>query len=220
MKALSRLALVSVVISSAAAAPAAELVEPDTGVGFATQVEVGKESFQCLGAGVRKIFLFKVYAVAFCMPAAQAEGVERSYARSSYPGLVGPALAQKLASDQGFFDALANSPGDKLVEMHMVRTVSRKELADAFHESLSKILPPAKVAKLVAAIPADARDGETALIRSRGSELTIEIGGQLETIHDAETAQAIWRVWLGPDSVSPTLKRSIAEHAVQTTAER
>lgn len=220
MNALRRSACLLTLVFLALPAAAGELVDPSTSVRFATPISVGGETFTCLGAGVRKILFFKVYAVAFCMPEAQAEAVERGYVRSAYPGLVGPALAQELASDQGFFDALANSPGDKLVEMHMVRNVSRKQLADAFRESLSKILPPSKVAALVAAIPSAAREGQTALIHARGDTLIIEIGSQVSTIPDRETAQEIWRVWLGPDSVSPTLKHSLAERAVQPTAAR
>jgi hypothetical protein len=220
MNALRRLLLSAALLAAWPAARAAEIVEPSTGVRFASPVTAGGESFECLGAGVRKIFIFKVYAVAFCMPPGEAQAVERSYAHSAYPGLIGPALAEKLAGDQGFFDVLANSPGDKLVLMHMVRDVSQKQLADAFHDSLSKILPPPKVAVLVAAIPSDARDGQTAVLRSHQGALSIDIGGRVQTIRDPETAQEIWRVWLGPESVSPTLKRSIAERSVQPTAAR
>ncbi|MHB8416767.1 MAG: chalcone isomerase family protein [Myxococcales bacterium] len=219
MSALRRLFLPSLLLLAAVAA-AGEIVEPETSVHFDTRVLVGGETFECVGAGVRKILFFKVYAVAYCVQPGATEAVERTYARSAYPGLVGPALAAKLASDQGFFDALANAPGDKLVEMHMVRNVSRKQLADAFHDSLSKILPAPKVARVVAAVPSDARSGQTALVHSRGGELVIEIGGQLVTIDDPETARVIWRVWLGPDSVTPSLKRSIAERVIQPTAAR
>lgn len=193
-----------------APAGAAELVDSSTGTRFAATAKAGGTEFQCLGAGVRKMFTFKVYAVAYCVDAERADAVE-TLGQALHPDLTGEELAKALENDPRFYDHLQRLPGDKLVIMHMVRDVDREKLADAFRKSLKDVLPREKVEKLVAAIPADVRDGENALIYSSGSSLVIDIGGRQSTVEDAQIAQRLWAVWLGPESVSPSLKHSIAQ---------
>lgn len=209
-----RAALLIGFFASPALAPAgaAELVDSSTGTRFAPTATAGGTEFQCLGAGVRKMLTFKVYAVAYCVDAERADAVE-TLGQALHPDLTGEELAKALENDPRFYDHLQRLPGDKLVIMHMVRDVDRAKLADAFRKSLKDVLPREKVEKLVAAIPADVRNGENAILYSNGPNLVIDIGGRQSTLEDAQIAQRLWSVWLGPESVSPSLKRSIAQNA-------
>ncbi len=194
-------------------APAAsELVDSSTGTRFATTAKAGGTEFECLGAGVRKMFAFKVYAVAYCVDEERADAVDE-LGKELHSSLSGEELARALEDDPSFYQHLQRLPGDKLVILHMVRDVDRQKLADAFRKSLRDVLPREKVEKLVAAIPADVRSGENALLFSSGESLVIDIGGRQSAIQDAQIARELWSVWLGPESVSPSLKRSIAENA-------
>ncbi len=200
-----------------ASAAATDLVDHSTGTRFGQRASAGGTDFECLGAGVRKIFTFKVYAVTYCVDAERAEGLDE-FAGQLHPNLQGEELAAALEKDSRFFDYLASLPGDKLVVMHMVRDVGRDKLADAFRKALKDVLPPDKVERLVGAIPSDAHNGENALLYSSGSKLVIDIAGRQQTIDDSLIAHKLWTVWLGPDSVSPSLKRSLAKNAASTRA--
>jgi hypothetical protein len=208
----SALLLASMLIPTLAPAQASELVDSSTGTRFASSATAGGTEFECLGAGVRKMFTVKVYAVAYCVEAERADAVD-VLAHALHPNLSGDELTKALEDDPVFYDHLGRLPGDKLVIMHMVRDVDRAKLADAFRKSLKDVLPPEKVEKLVAAIPSDVRGGENALLYSSGSQLVIDIGGRQSRIDDAQIANQLWTVWLGPDSVSPSLKHSLAQSA-------
>ena len=214
-RALPSLLALSVLV--AAWAHAADLVDPSTGTRFGQRATAGATEYECLGAGVRKIFTFKVYAVTYCVDTERAEGLDE-FAGQLHPNLEGEELAKALEKDGRFFEHLASLPGDKLVVMHMVRNVGRDQLADAFSKALKDVLPPDKVEKLVAAIPGDAHNGENALLYSDGSRLFIDIAGRQQTIDDLQISRKLWTVWLGPDSVSPSLKSSLARNAASTRA--
>jgi hypothetical protein len=48
------------------------------------------------------------------------------------------------------------------------------------------------------------------LLHSHGGTLFIDIGEQSKRIDDELVAKGMWKVWLGPDGVSPSLKESLA----------
>lgn len=212
MKLASALALVAFLLSSAPAA-AQKVKDDSTGISFDVRQEVAGVGYTCLGAGVRKILVFKAYAVTFCLEQSVAEQTVRGYVEKAHPNLKGEDLVDALEDDPKFFEHLIDAKGDKLVIMRVVRNISRDQVADAFRDSLSEILPESKVAKLVETIPGDIKDGQSAKLYSKGSSLTIDIAGAGKTIDDADIAKKLWWVWLGPSGATPSLKDSIAARA-------
>ncbi len=211
----SLIAIAAACLTPIVAGAAAPLVDKETGVTFPPTQNIDGTNFQCLGAGVRKVLIVNVYSAAYCLEAGSMQPV-LDYV-STVRGSTGKPsdLAHKLEKDKEFYRTLVETPGGKLLVMHLVRDVTRKELEKAFRESLAKVLPPEKVNELVATIPGNGRNGEEIRIWSAGSTLTIDIAGNAKKLDDAEIAQKIWWVWLGKDSVSPALKKSIANRLAQ-----
>lgn len=204
------LPILAACLAAIPSARASDLKEPSTGISFPMEKTVGGTTFRCLGAGVRKVLVFKAYAAAFCLEKSQALAVPKAFAEAKYPALQGDALAEALQRDPAFFEALMAAPGDKLVILRTVRDIPREKMADAFRDGLAGVLSPDRIETLVAAIPGDIAEGDSALIYSSGSRLTIDVGGRRQTLEDAETARKLWGVWLGKKSVAPSLKSSIA----------
>lgn len=198
---------------AAAAAPEA-LKEESTEISFPSQTTVGDATYQCLGTGVRKLLFLKVYAMTFCLEAGHADAVVQSAVSTATDGKSLSEIAAGLEHNEKFFDALATAPGGKLVTLHLVRDVNAARLASAFRDSLANVLPPAKIETLVSTIPGDAHKDQLVQIFSDHNDVTtIDIDGARKTVKDADIAQNIWRVWLGPKSVAPSLKKSIAHNA-------
>jgi hypothetical protein len=210
-------AVVSMSVTALAATP--EIVDEATGVHFASTQTVEEHGFTCLGAGARKVFFFKAYAITFCLDTAAVPPTVTRYTQTVLPSKPVEDRADALIHDEKFFDALASAPADKLVVMHMMRDVAQEKFASAFRKSLENVLPAAKIEKLIAAIPRDAKKDETVrLYTSDQKTLTIAIEEQRRVIDDPEIAAKLWRVWLGPDSVTPGLKESIARRALAAEA--
>jgi hypothetical protein len=213
---MSRLSLCLCLCALALARPAvaaADLVEPSTGIAFPAEQRGPQGTvFTCLGTGLRKVFLFKVYAITFCVdnPAAALAGIPPAEAGQSVDD-----RAERLAQDDAFFDRLLQSETDKAVILRMVRDVSREKNADALRKSLGSVLPAPKVELLINTFPGEAKEGqETRIFSSNQRTVTISMGGATKTLEDPEIAAKLWRVWLGPDSVTPKLKESVARRAV------
>lgn len=212
MRPLAFLALCAFLVASAPA-EAQKVRDDSTGIAFDVRQEIAGVRYSCLGAGVRKILFFKAYAVTFCLEQSVAQATVRDYVAKTYPNLKGEDLADELEDDPKFFQRLVEAKGNKLVIMRVVRNVSRDQVANAFRDSLEELLPGPKVAKLVDTIPGDIKDGQSARLYTKGTTLTIDIAGQAKTIDDADIAQKLWWVWLGPSGATPSLKTSIARRA-------
>lgn len=198
-------------LAAPAAAQSKPIVDESTGVKFDAEITADGTTYRCLGAGVRKVFLFKAYAVTYCLESGKVDDTLVPFLKKEHEGAKGGALADALEDDQRFFDALASARGDKLVVMRLVRDISKDQIAGAFRDSLSDVLSKPQVDKLIDTIPGDAKDGQKILLHSHGDKLVIDIAGNAKTIEDKEIASKLWRVWLGPDSVTPSLKESIAQ---------
>jgi hypothetical protein len=198
----------------AAVAAPTTFVDDTTGTKFAGTQTANGVTYQCLGAGVRKVFFFiNVYAATLCVETPSVKNVTDYVAGQKAKTPNAADLTDKLIDDQGFFDAILNAPGGKFVIEHLVRNIKREDMAKAFRESLGKVLPAEKVEKLIGLIPGDPHEGQEVKMYSAGNTLTIELNGQANKIEDAEIATKIWGVFLGKDGVSPTLKKSIAKTA-------
>jgi hypothetical protein len=58
-----------------------ELIEDATDLAFDRKPTVGDATYEFLGTGIRKVFLFKIYAIAFCIEASRvAQTVEEDIA--------------------------------------------------------------------------------------------------------------------------------------------
>lgn len=193
---------------------AAPLVEPSSEVSFPEMRKAGGTHYRCLGTGLRKVVFFKVYANTFCIDEAQADTIVKAAVAKNGGGKTGEDLAEALEESRPFFKAIFSSKSDKLIVMHMVRDVSKEKLADAFQESLEKILAQASIDKLKGAMTTDAKEGQEVLFYSQGSKVMVQMGpGKTVEIDDAQIAAKIWRVWLGPSSVTPGLKEDLAARA-------
>jgi hypothetical protein len=167
-----------------------QIVDGATGTKFDEIIEVAGQRYKCLGAGVRKLMVAKVYALAFCVEAAHADALVKSYLEAHHAGLRGEPLFDALRKDPQFFDMLAGTKHNRLVVLKMQRDLSRKQLASNIRRSLSPLLPDEKLDKLDAAITTGAKKGE-------------------------EVTRKLFFVWLGTKSVSPTLREDIVRRAAQ-----
>lgn len=216
----SATALVAAGLALAGLVANAQLREPATGSMFDENVNAGGTQFQCLGTGLRKVFVAKVYAMTYCLEPKAVSQVD-DWVRSHHEARAATAeLTKALRGDGDFYYQLARVPSDRMVVMRMVRNVSQKQLADAFTESLGKVLPAQSTAKLIALVPRDAKEGDTVVIRTKGDTLLFRIGDHENTVTDKEIAQKLWDVWLSPDSVAPSLKDSLADHFARSTGPR
>lgn len=187
------------------------VVDTSTGTRFDEKTEVGGKTYRCLGAGVRKVLFFKAYAAAFCIEAQSFDRIVGAYLAKNHGDKRGEALGKALKRDAAFFEHLESAKANKLVIMQLVRDVSKERIASAFRGSLGEVLPEDRVEKLIATIPGDGEDGQRILLYSQGPVLVIDIAGDAKRVEDELIARKLWRVWLGPDSVTPSLKRAIAE---------
>lgn len=203
---LSALLAALVASSAAATAAAADLLEPATGTRFESQPSVDGTDYECLGAGV---LAAGGYAVSFCIDSDQAEAVDK-LVELVYPDREGASLERQLVRDQDFFDALSEVPGDKMVVLRLVAPTSRSGLAEAFRGALDGKISRRQLDQLSKALPSHLPTGQVALIYTQGSRLVFDFGGAASSVDDEDIAQKLWQTWLGPRSVSPSLKSSIA----------
>jgi len=185
-----------------ARAEGAQIVDRATGTKFDEITRVEGKAYKCVGAGVRKLAVVKVYAIAFCVEVAHA-------------GLRGEALFEALRQDPKFFKTLAGTKHNRLVVLKMQRDLSRKQLATNIRRSLTPLLPEEKLDKLDAAITTGARKGQVVKIYAVGNKLTVDVAGEVRVVEDEEVTRKLFFVWLGTKSVSPTLREDIARRAAQ-----
>jgi hypothetical protein len=190
-----------------------QVIDKTTGTKFDEITEVQGQSYKCLGAGVRKLMVANVYAVAFCVEAAHADALVKSYVESHHPELRGDPLFEALRKDSKFFGALAGTKHNRLVVLKLQRNLSKKQLASNIRRSLSALLPDEKLDKLTAAITAGAQKGQVAKIYAVGSKLTFNVAGAVRVLDDEEVTRKLFFVWLGSKGVSPTLRENIARRA-------
>lgn len=208
-------AALALALLPATALAAPEVIEDRmTGAQFVENPVMDGVPFRCLGVGGRKTFTFKIYSVAFCLERSVADEVTRR-AVDLHPGLVGKKLAEALEKDQRFFDALIAAPGEKMLVLRFARDIDQRRLSGAFRDSLEPHLGPYDLERLVAVLGSDVKEGEVATLRSDGSLLRAQLGSQAQSLANAQAIKAaLWKVWLGQKSPTPSLKESIARRAV------
>lgn len=204
-----RLLLLCALLAPASAFAADSLREESTGIAFEGSPTVDGVAFKCLGTGLRKKFVVKVYAVAFCLEASKAQATVAAAA----------AKAGRVDEDnQVFFNGLAEAPVAKLVDMRFVHDVDKAKIVEAFNETLDKSLgrgkDPEARAKFLALVDRDIKKNDRVTLSATAEgKLTLTIAGHAGSVTDAPIARAIWGAWIGHDSVTPELKKSLARAA-------
>jgi tetratricopeptide (TPR) repeat protein len=210
--------------AAATARPAAEakrnippplpFVEPVTKYTYQTWITVDGVPYTLIGAGARKVFGFKVYAMGLYL--------EDEPARTAFPALA----ARAGGSDH---DSLAHGDlahqyvvlGDfgKSALLHFVRNVSGKETRDAYREALGDDVGPRaptelkRDAEAFLALFDDIKDGEDLVIRTtaQGQVIVEEHGKKKLGPTNARLAHDIWDIWLGPKPISSDLKKGMLD---------
>jgi hypothetical protein len=200
----------------AANAEAGTIVEEATGTKFNLLTDYDGRAYRCLGTGVRKLALLKVYALAFCVDTIHADTLVRDYVKAHHAGLEGKRLFDALRNDAQFFDTLARNGHSRLVTLKMQRDVSRNQLANTIRRSLTPLVTEAKLDELDAAITRGAKKGQVVTISAVGPKLTVDVAGEVRVVEDEEVARNLFIVWLGPDSVTPSLREDIARRAAKS----
>jgi hypothetical protein len=208
MRTLFQAVLLVAMLAPVAALAEGKLVEPDTEIAFDQTPTMDGVAYKCLGAGLRKKVVFKVYAVAFCVEASKADAVVSAAAKA--------ASGKVDADSTAFFTALGHADAAKAVDMRFVRDVDKAKIVEAYSETLQKALGADDAegkAKFLALVDRDVKSGQRMTLSANTEGLiTMTINGHAGTVTDPKIAKAIWVSWLGPDSVAPSLKEDIAKH--------
>jgi len=186
----SRLRLLLAVAALAATLPAA--AAEVAGVKFADQVEAGGKPLVLNGAGLRRKFIFKVYAMALYLPA-------------------------KAATAASVIDA----SGPKRIVIGMLRDVDAKTFSDALREGVEannsevevKAIEP-RLEQLEAVMQKIGTAKEGMRIRLDwvpGAGTQVSIDGALADapIAGEDFYRALLRIWLGPHAVQDNLKQAL-----------
>jgi tetratricopeptide (TPR) repeat protein len=194
--------------------PPLPFVEPVTKYTYQTWMEVDGKTYTLLGAGARKVYGFKVYAMGLY--------VEDEPARASFP---------KLASQAGGSDHdtlmrgdlvnqwLVNSDFAKQATLHFVRNVSGKDTREAYRDCLvddlnNKASPDLKAAtEQFLAMFDDIKDGENLTIRTLvDGTVIVEAHGQKKMgPKNVRLSHDLWDIWMGSKPISADLKKTLVD---------
>lgn len=189
------------------------LTDSLSGSTFKKNLRVGKKEFRCLGAGGHKKFFYKIYANVFCIEASASLEQIYEYIRSNYSHLSKNTLARALEGDDRFFSLLADLPGDKLLQIRFLRSLTREQISDAMAKAMRPHLPSEDVERVAKAFRArDPAKGQLALVYSEGEALHLLMGNSRRRVDGAPLiVQKIWSVWLENETPTPNLRRDLAQ---------
>ncbi|MBI5549770.1 MAG: chalcone isomerase family protein [Deltaproteobacteria bacterium] len=194
------------------------LVEPSSEQEFERTPNIEGKPFLCLGAGVRKKVFFQIYAIDFCVEAQAGRAEIAKYLQSPdgrrHAGKKAEALARSLREDEAFFAHVVSMPVEKSADVVFVRDVTSQQLRDAFAWVLLQALGEearARIDAFVAMIDRDMKEGDRMTLRTKPSgEVMLDLGVPHQ-VRDERLAYSLWQAYLGPESIIPDLKASIAE---------
>ncbi len=186
----SRLRLLLAVAALVAILPAA--AAEVAGVKFADQVEAAGQPLVLNGAGLRRKFIFKVYAMALYLPARATSAA-----------------------------AAIDATGPKRVEIAMLRDVDAQTFSDALREGIEanhseaevKALEPRlKQLEAVMQKVGTAKDGMRIWldwVPGAGTQVSIDGAPADAPIPGEDFYRALLRIWLGPHAVQDNLKQAL-----------
>jgi hypothetical protein len=194
----------------AASARAEPLVEPSSELKFEKSPTIDGKPYLCLGVGIRKKAIFKVYALAFCVE----EAAGRAELQKFLDGAGKGKSADELAEDPAFFKVLIDLPVDKAAQLVFVRDVSKDKMRESFDESLTKALGKAQkshIDSFLELLDNDLKSGDKLAVQTKpDGSIRVGLNGDLKDRKDPILAPALWQPYLGADSVSGSLKKSVA----------
>jgi len=186
----TRLRILVALAALAAALPAfaAEIA----GVKFSDSAQVADKPLVLNGAGLRRKFIFKVYAMALYLPARAAGAA-----------------------------AAIDAPGPKRVEIAMLRDVDAKTFSDALREGIEANHSEAEVKAIESRIKqleavmqkvGTAKDGMHIMldwVPGAGTQVSINGAPADAPIKGEDFYRALLRIWLGPHAVQDNLKQAL-----------
>jgi hypothetical protein len=212
-------------ILSAAPASAEQITEPSSGLKFEKNPTIDGAKYVCLGAGIRKKLVFKVYALVFCVEETAGKAELAKFMEGPGKGLAaktGDDLAEALAESPGFFRHIIAMPVPKAAEFVFQRNVDAETMKETFTESLVKALgqdEKPRVDAFVAMLDQDIKKGDRLKIRTKPTG-EIDVGlGEMKHRNDEKIARAVWESYFGPNAVSPSLKEAVAKGAALLVAQ-
>ena len=182
---------------ASAPALAEDVTEPSTGQSFPAARTVDGKSFTLLGTGVRKKFMFKVYAMALY---AESSDGKKAFAAGGDHGATW----------------VAHGGFDKLGIMHFMRDVESEKTRGAYTETLADALADsspikASAQQFIALFDHDMKKGEELSVHtSSDGKVVIDQAGTKKTMQAPPAlVKAIWEIWLGKKPVSEDLRSSL-----------
>jgi hypothetical protein len=178
--------LSAALLALAVAAPAQ--ARKVAGIDFPDTIDVGGQTLHLNGAGVRKKFVFQVYAGGLYL----AE-------RSSDP------------------EAILAADAPKRVRMVFLRDVSKSQIRDAYRDGFrdnsagpKRDALVAKLAQIEPALRDMRKGGEMFVTYEPGKGTTVAAaGGPPATVEGKDFADAMFRNWLGPKPADGNLKKDL-----------
>jgi Chalcone isomerase-like len=194
--------------------PPLPFVEPVTRYTYQTWINVDGVPYTLIGAGARKVYGFKVYAMGLYL--------EDEPARKGFPALAGRAGGSdhdSLARGDLAHQFVVLGDFGKAALLHFVRNVSGKDTRDAYRECLgddiNKNASPElkRDAEAFLAMFDDIKDGEDLMIRTTAAgQVIVEAHGQKKLgPTNARLAHDIWDIWLGQKPISADLKKGMLD---------
>jgi hypothetical protein len=197
-----------------AVAPPLPFVEPVTHYTYQTVTTIDGEPYTLIGAGARKVFGFKVYAMGLYL--------EDEPARRGFPDLAaraGGSDHDSLARGDLAHQFVVLGSFGKAALLHFVRNVTAKETRDAYREALGddangKASPELKRdSEAFLALFDDLKDGDNCWIRTTASgQVIVETHGRKRVgPTNQRLAHDIWDIWLGQKPISSDLKKGMLD---------
>jgi tetratricopeptide (TPR) repeat protein len=194
--------------------PPLPFVEPVTHYTYQTLVTLDGVPYTLIGAGARKVFGFKVYAMGLYL--------EDEPARRGFPDLAaraGGSDHDSLARGDLAHQFVVLGGFGKAALLHFVRNVSAKETRDAYRDALGddangKASPDLKRdSEAFLALFDDLKDGDDCWIRTLANgQIIVEAHGKRHVgPTNQRLAHDIWDIWLGQKPISADLKKGMLD---------
>jgi len=189
--------LVALLALPQASANGQDVVEPRTGVPFATH----RADMSLLGVGVRTktVFRVKIYAIGLYVADA---------------ALAGPlAIHKGKLESPAFYRDLVWGDFGKQIHMRFVRSATKAEVQAAFRESLPQV-NPARLEEFAAHFVNTRKGDEWELRWAPGGVLETSFAGKRNPpIADKDFAAAVFGIWLRDNPIQADLKRDLVSRA-------
>ena len=199
--------------AAGALAFAGEIVDESTGQKFAPGHQVANAGktydLSCVGTGVRKKMVIKVYALGFYVENAYRQQLAAKW-KAQVP------KAADLEDQAAFFQSLVKDVYCRQFEMKFVREVDAEKIRDAFTEGLENNLPQMKqqpelaaaAKKFVGWFQGTIAEGDRLVITlfPDGTITATHNDKPLGTMQDAALVPGVTGIWMGKECISETLR--------------